>query len=29
MTAMDIATVDTLRRTLGGSLLRPGDDGFA
>ena len=29
MTTMDIATVDTLRRTLGGSVLRPGDDGFA
>jgi len=29
MTTMDIATVDALRRTLGGSLLRPGDDGFA
>ena len=29
MTTMDIATVDTLRRTVGGSVLRPGDDGFA
>ena len=29
MTTMDIATLDTLRRTLGGSVLRPGDDGFA
>ena len=29
MTTMDIATVDALRHTLGGSLLRPGDDGFA
>ena len=29
MTTMDIGTVDALRRTLGGSLLRPGDDGFA
>ena len=29
MTAMDIATADTLRRTPGGSLLRPADAGFA
>ena len=29
MTAMDTETLEALRRTVGGSVLRPGDDGFS